>query len=70
MNVFKQNIKDAQHNHNETISNTKMYSGSEHSWLLHPLPKISLGIFTIFTPEYSRVVLHRDHNSNPLGFTG
>ena len=68
MNVFKQNINDAQHNHNKTIANTKMYSGSEHSWLLHPLPKISLGIFTIFTPEYSRVVLHQDHNSNPLWF--
>ena len=62
------NVNDAQHNHNKTIANTKMYSGSEDSWLLHPLSKISLGIFTIFTLEYSRVVLHRDHNSNPLWF--
>ena len=62
------NINNAQHNHKKTIANTKMYSGSEHPRLLHPLPKISLGIFTIFTPEYSRVVLHRDHNSNPLWF--
>ena len=64
------NINNAQHNHKKTIANTKMYSGSEHPRLLHPLPKISLGIFTIFTLEYSRVVLHRDHNSNPLGFHG
>ena len=63
-------VNKAQHNHKNSIANTKMYSGSEHSWLLHPLPKISLGISTIFTPEYSRVVLHRDHNSNPLGFHG
>ena len=62
------NVKKVQHNHRKAITNTKIYSGSEHSWLLHPLPKISLEISTIFTPEYSRVVLHRDHNSNPLGF--
>ena len=62
------NINNAQHNHKKTIANTKMYSGSEHPRLLHPLSKISLGIFTIFTLEYSRVILHRDHNSNPLWF--
>ena len=38
------NINNAQHNHKKTIANTKMYSGSEHPRLLHPLPKISLGI--------------------------
>ena len=67
---LSRNVNEAQHNHKKSITNTKIYSGSEHSWLLHPLPKISLGISTIFTLEYSRVVLHRDHNSNPLGFHG
>ena len=52
------------------ITNTMMYSGSKPSCLLHPLPKITLGNFTISTPEYSRVVLQKDHNSNLLGFTG
>ena len=65
---LSRNVNGAQHNHKKSITNTKIYSGSEHSWLLHPLPKISLGISTIFTLEYSRVVLHRDHNSNPVWF--
>ena len=38
------------------ITNTEMYSGSEPSCLLHPLPKITTWEFHYIHPEYSRVV--------------
>ena len=41
------------------ITNTMMYSGSEPSCLLHPLPKITTWEFHYIHPEYSRVVLQR-----------
>ena len=43
----------------KAITNTKMYSGSEPSCLLHPLPKITTWEFHYIHPEYSRVVLQR-----------
>ena len=50
------------------ITNTMMYSGSEPSCHLHPLPKITLENFTISTPDYSRVVLQRLTTQTSLGF--
>ena len=38
------------------ITNTTIYSGSEPSCLLHPLPKITTWEFHYIHPEYSRVV--------------
>ena len=50
------------------ITNTKMYSGSEPSCLLHPLPKITTWEFHYIHPEYSRVVLQRLTTQTSLGF--
>ena len=45
-----------------------MYSGSEISRLLHPLPKITTWEFHYIHPEYSRVVLQRLTTQTSLGF--
>ena len=45
-----------------------MYSGSEISCLLHPLPKITTWEFHYIHPEYSRVVLQRLTTQTSLGF--
>ena len=51
-----------------SITNTTMYSGSEISCLLHPLPKITTWEFHYIHPEYSRVVLQRLTTQTSLGF--